>query len=335
MTIWDLNDLFCMRQWIFLAPVFTKEKFHHELENKSCFPFMIRHNPEGKGHYSSVCKVEIHGAHQTVFSSAGTDTTFEAALKAIEKGAGAFAQENKFLEIVRLVNHRHLISPLASLTYRPSDEGGSFLFPWAGGGNLTQAWRGEALRDGVARRRSRDLARWTMTQIHGLCDALKALHSKEGRHGDIKPENILLFHDSDSRPGTLRIADSGLGRFHSSSTSQRGRRGQKTKTSTATSRYAPPEFVINIGVQLPRSQDVWSLGCVFLEFVAWAVWGIKGLDELDRIQNFWQDNEPHKQGIIPTNKDVSSPHRRSISRSLLIMVTTSMSSVLLKTLHID
>jgi hypothetical protein len=42
--------------------------------------------------------------------------------------------------------------------------------------------------------------------------------------------------------------------------------------------------------------------------------------------------EPHKQRIIPTNQDVSAPHSRSISRSLLTIVTTSMSSVIPKTL---
>ncbi|KAM0332207.1 hypothetical protein ACHAQA_002482 [Verticillium albo-atrum] len=293
---WDLDDIdmFGLRQWTFLAPVFSPEKFHHELEDDTCLPFIIHHSHRDRGHYSSVYEVAIHKAHQTVFPSGGSEIAFKAALKEIQKGAEAFAQEKEFLDIVRLVEHHHLIRPLASFTYRQSDDRGSFLFPWADGGNLAQAWRGEKLRDGAARRSNRHLADWALTQIHGLCGALRALHSKEGRHGDIKPENILLFHDSASTPGTLKIADFGLGRFHANVTSERKRREQKTRTNTATSRYAPPEFVLNIGGQLPRSQDVWSLGCVFLEFVTWAASGIKGLDELSRggMHHFWQDNGP-------------------------------------------
>jgi len=98
-----------------------------------------------------------------------------------------------------------------------------------------------------------------------------------GRHGDLKPENILWYVEVD-KPGTasvLQIADLGLGRFHR--LESRSRVDPKTVAGSQT--YMPPELPLNKLVS--RKYDIWSLGCVFLEFITWLVRGSAGLEKFN------------------------------------------------------
>ncbi|KAF3025515.1 hypothetical protein E8E14_008418 [Neopestalotiopsis sp. 37M] len=86
-----------------------------------------------------------------------------------------------------------------------------------------------------------------------------------GRHGDVKPENLLWFNNET----LIVIADFGLTRFHSA---QAGSALTIPKNLRGFSRtYRPPEF----SLEAPVSQkcDVWSLGCVYLEFITWYLLG--------------------------------------------------------------
>ncbi|KAK0732547.1 kinase-like domain-containing protein [Apiosordaria backusii] len=99
------------------------------------------------------------------------------------------------------------------------------------------------------------------------------------RHGDLKPDNILRFKkpktDKSSWLGTLKIADLGLAKQHAFATA---RRNEMTNQKYTTSHYEAPEAVANS--RLPRSRrfDIWSMGCVILEFVIVILYGNKGLD---------------------------------------------------------
>jgi serine/threonine protein kinase len=100
---------------------------------------------------------------------------------------------------------------------------------------------------------------------------LKVAESEEkfGRHGDIKPENILWFSEIEGvlEGGILQIADMGLGRFHR--LDSRSRVDPRSISGSPT--YSPPE--IAMGLDVSRAYDIWSLGCVFLEFVTWLLGG--------------------------------------------------------------
>ncbi len=94
-----------------------------------------------------------------------------------------------------------------------------------------------------------------------------------GRHGDIKPENILWFlgGDLDSPDeGALVIADFGLSDTHRRET----RSHIRVVTGSAT--YEPPEVMTSNFVS--REYDIWSLGCTFLEFATWLLCGWNVLD---------------------------------------------------------
>ncbi|WKT38280.1 Protein kinase domain [Fusarium oxysporum f. sp. vasinfectum] len=211
-----------------------------------------------------------------------------------------FVREMEILRIVQQIVLRnqqlHLVTPISSYsTHGPGESKGFLLFPWANGGNLKVFWKLDENKDGVVSKinldQPPDRMVWTFQQMAGLCKALVELHShpfpsggKDAncRHGDLKPENILAFREGGT--DVLRIADLGLAKFHLKSTSDRKRAKEYTETVTGTTQYMPPEFHVN--GQISRRHDVWSLGCIFLEFIIWTAWGLEGLDKFN-----WRDNE--------------------------------------------
>lgn len=198
-----------------------------------------------------------------------------------------FWQENETLSIIRSLNNDHLIKPIASFQYK-GEQHGSFLFPWAKGGNLRELWATEETRP----LHNKEMMCWVMKQLCGLCHALSILHETNHRHGDLKPENILLF-DEGGYKGTLRIADVGLAKFHEPSTQERIDLNQASRTMTGTTRYVSPEF-IHRKLAIPRVFDVWALGCVFLEFLIWTLYGNRVLQEFYRLNflHFWEETAP-------------------------------------------
>jgi serine/threonine protein kinase len=96
-----------------------------------------------------------------------------------------------------------------------------------------------------------------------------------GRHGDIKAENILHFVDDtvDNDLGSLVIADFGLTDFHKRATRSEVPAGHVTGSPS----YEPPELMLHS--KISRAYDIWSLACVYLEFITWLVCG---WDDLER-----------------------------------------------------
>ncbi|KAM5348937.1 hypothetical protein ACJ41O_008760 [Fusarium nematophilum] len=97
------------------------------------------------------------------------------------------------------------------------------------------------------------------------------------RHGDLRPDNILQFRDS-TWLGTLKIADFGLAKQHALATSHQD---EHTQRKYSTSQYEAPEVITNCNLRLPRSRrhDIWSMGCIILEFAIWLLYGYDGLDK--------------------------------------------------------
>jgi serine/threonine protein kinase len=194
-----------------------------------------------------------------------------------------FHQEEDTLSVIQKINHPHLIKPIASYQY-DNQENGCFLFPWAEHGNLKEFWKTEKVRP----LKNPEMMGWMLKQMRGLCHALSILHDANRRHGDIKPENILLFEEGDYK-GTLRIADVGLAKFHPEATERRILLKEITKTMTGTTRYLSPEFVHKD--QIPRVFDVWALGCVFTEFLIWTLHGYDRLFDFRKAScaHFWDE----------------------------------------------
>ncbi|KXH67560.1 serine/threonine protein kinase [Colletotrichum salicis] len=282
-------DSFFHSQWQFLAPIFAANCFRHKLHPSCPLPFVVKINHQKAGFFSSVFEVVIHDAHQKVLPMV-KGKNIRVASKEMRIGMDSYYEkEADILETIRNVDNPHLIKPLAA--YRRGDLRG-FLFPWGEGGNLKEFWGAqEKLRPMPVK--DPFLVLWVLRQLQGICGSISALHERNCRHGDLKPENILHFLESDSK-GILRVADVGLARFHLEATRDRN---QPTNTMTGTVRYEPPEF--GLTEQISRLYDVWSLGCVFLEFLIWVLYGNSKLRDFNRAsieEKFWsKDNDGYHQ----------------------------------------
>jgi len=172
-------------------------------------------------------------------------------------------------------SHHHIVEFIAAIT-RGSDR--FLLFRWADGGNLREFWRG-CPRPVLNARLVRDV----VEQLQGLVDGLTNFHAFGGgsyRHGDLKPENIVRVRtkrdgDGGVDVGTLKISDLGLAKLHAIATEFRP---IATSTPYTTFRYEPPEVFtsgdsLRPGPGRSRRYDIWSMGCVTLEFIVWLLYG--------------------------------------------------------------
>jgi serine/threonine protein kinase len=87
-------------------------------------------------------------------------------------------------------------------------------------------------------------------------------------HGDMKASNTIMFSNHQSGQSgdggddwTLKIADFGMAGFQS-------RRGG-TSATARTPTYAAPEYRIRDAPIRESACDIWALGCMYLEFIAW------------------------------------------------------------------
>lgn len=180
--------------------------------------------------------------------------------------------------------HPHLIQLLA--TWRQSQVW-NLLLPWADG-NLWDFY--EKHPDPHP---SLSQAEWMIEQLLGLAGALQRIHRNGsndlqtrfwGIHGDIKPENILWYKDDTdpNSPGKFVICDFGFTRFHSKASRS------KAHPEGGNAKYGAPE-------QGPRSRayDMWSFGCVLLEFVTWYLAGHKHVED-----TFWDLRRKDDRGEV-------------------------------------
>ncbi|KAI9695002.1 MAG: hypothetical protein M1822_000619 [Bathelium mastoideum] len=291
-------------QWTFLAPVFKESQYRYKFHPGTILPFR-KYGAERDGGFSNVVKIAIHLAH---FQSARKETRKEIywALKHAtnsryddrEKFLKAYDEEAEFLEKIGELRHPHLIGVIA--TFQREDVL-YFIFPWAERGNLREFWVHESPR--LDRLQRQELISWILNQLCGLSEAISELYRKNCRHCDLKPENILLFDENQTR-GRLVIADVSLTKFHNLNTELRS---PNTETLTRTLKYGPPE-IFNSMAARSRVYDIWSMGCICLEFLIWFLWGPEDLRTFDSgFRCFWQeDNHAPGKTMARVNDKVIS-----------------------------
>ncbi|KIW78369.1 hypothetical protein Z517_08204 [Fonsecaea pedrosoi CBS 271.37] len=283
-----LHD-FAENQWQFMAPVFKKERYRYKLDGQHILPFVSVGKEKGGG-FSKVYRVTIHHAHQQGYSSSTV------AFKQLDRQSQHAGQERlekmqqeegDILEIIRELDPQdpHLIEVFAVI-----ERGREicFIFPWANGGNLREVWEQENPETN-----NLDWINWAIDQLLGLSVAISRLHhlgleKRNCRHGDLKPENILHFKGEKEIRGKLVIADVGLARVHTNPTYDRAGRNILTIAMSGTQRYEPPDLLDPV----PRSRvyDIWSLGCICLEFIIWLLYGKGGLRRFNEAftqRKFW------------------------------------------------
>lgn len=87
-------------------------------------------------------------------------------------------------------------------------------------------------------------------------------------HGDIKPENILVFRPSNNSSALFKLKDFGLTNYPTKI------KKQVDKGTLITSSQLKLNGIGECGkTAKSRVDDIWSLGCVFLEFITWMCFG--------------------------------------------------------------
>ncbi|KAF9765993.1 hypothetical protein IL306_001646 [Fusarium sp. DS 682] len=189
---------------------------------------------------------------------------------------------------VRQLRDKHLVRAIFAGT---RGKEALFFFPWAQGGDLYHLFLEKSLNTGAF-----DI-KWMLDQMVGLSRALSLLADNGYRHSDLKPANILLFPDKYGNQ-CLKITDVGVSKVHILATS---RRLDGTTAKHTTRRYSPPEFDLlfndrepleeSKNIELSRKFDIWSLGCVFVEFLIWAKLGQQKYKDFDQFMGsdgrFW------------------------------------------------
>ncbi|CAI6097485.1 unnamed protein product [Clonostachys chloroleuca] len=272
---WSLFTIerFYETQWKLLAPIFTPDRSDYNLLAETILPIIY---VKGVSHsnFSLVQEVEIHADNLLHFEQ-GLGSSNRMALKKMQALHDPELPYNtpdeiKAQKLMNAMHHAHIQSALA-FVHRRDDH--FILYPWADGGNLRVYWVQNNIWP-----LSEQLIKEVLEQLLGLCDGLWNMHKMNIRHGDLKPENILGFTKNECLVGTLKLADMGLAKSHEERTRERH---LSTETKWGTIRYEPPEIATAKNKPVSRRYDVWSMGCIILEFLVWIHYGPDGLRQFN------------------------------------------------------
>ncbi|RSL48343.1 hypothetical protein CEP54_012970 [Fusarium duplospermum] len=277
--------IFYQSQWRYSAPVFLNEVFNYQFEpNHIIMPFTwVSARAGGLG---SAFEVRIHQAHQEYFK-VDNNAHIKLVLNQFNPTdlqdsqlLQAWSTESTVAKRIRHLNHPHITNALAAM------EIGSkryLMFPCADGGSLRDYW--STFR---RPRLSRDFVADVIDQLRGLADALDALHRSGYRHGDLKPESILRS-EAGASLGRLKLADL-----------ERVRRSASSNTVL----YASPEVNMPSRAQ-PQLTDLWSMGCIIVDFIVWLLYG---WDELSRfhsgLNGFFQVSGNSSNSQVNVHSDI-------------------------------
>ncbi|KAF4938928.1 Serine/threonine-protein kinase ULK3 [Colletotrichum fructicola] len=283
-------DAFCIHdQWQFLVPVFRESQFKYSFGIQCRMPFLRKQADPKDSLFSTVEQICIHKAHlepgsnsHLSFDKEGHPLVAIKSLKDLNRSNIDFQRaadtEAEVLQMIRDLRHPHLIRAIA---YYTRGNKHFLVFPWAAGGNLRDFWQKDP-----PQKLDADFLAWAFTQLSGLASAMEKLHSSERncRHGDLKPENILCFENTNRTDALaqpwLVIADVGLAKDHNQATEFRI---GATSTLSGTVMYEAPEAVTHKDKPRSRRYDIWSIGCLYFEFLIWMLYG------KDQLSRFGQD----------------------------------------------
>ncbi|KAI0487673.1 kinase-like domain-containing protein [Xylaria cf. heliscus] len=337
---------FCRNQWRLLVPYFDKTINStvglYELDQPCIMPWTgmgeekrgAFTSGQNVGGHAKVTKFHIHPQHHAF------DSDKVAVKELFDVDDTPFHRE--FRSLRRLQTKDHLL-PLYTAFRR--GEKYSFVFPWADGGGLHDLWTREPFRgeNGVFLKTHQlttsaniiqDVVTWVAGQLSGLTGRLGLgfLHNtqditsprptlvvpeedekKYGIHGDTKPHNILYFEQERNGNGNtfglFKISDFGFTGFHSELS-----RSQPQPPGPYSAAYRAPEYGGSTAY-LSRKYDIWSLGCVMLQFLTWLISGPKSLRQFDksRLQDMDQnDLNVRDEKFFMITEDGNAGHKHSV-----------------------
>ncbi|KAF2677147.1 HET-domain-containing protein [Lentithecium fluviatile CBS 122367] len=258
--IWSRSMMydFYDKQWKYLAPVFTPNQYNYNLSPACILPFTSRSGQPKAGPFGTVHRVKIHNFWDQTPEQVPSRENIEQATKQLRGLADALHHLHEFdIEDSDRAELREKSNsdPSSVPAVRVND-------------SLTPT------PDSSRRGRNR-----VNDEHNEVGDYANVADEGSIRHGDLKPENILRFSGQIQGLGVLKIADMSLAKRHSFATQMES---SKMGTRFDAVRYEAPEAVTNAHGARSRLCDIWSMGCITLEFVIWILYGN---DELINFNN--------------------------------------------------
>ncbi|KAJ4246499.1 hypothetical protein NW762_013439 [Fusarium torreyae] len=322
----EMDTNFRRSQWRFVVPVITSTQFTYRLQAHQVLPFLeVVGNPK-EGAFGRVYCVNVEQSHIDVGFSVKRIAVKEITnpTQQHETVAEAWPNEVRVLEKTKSLSDPHLITCIAAIE-RGNER--YLLFPWAQDGNLREYWETPSEKF-----HGKAAITEALVQLKGLATALRQLHyfglpddladlpasvkdeyDQTGinisiRHGDLKPENLLWFLEETTeskKTRYLKIADMGLAKRHVVATQDRS---CLTSTRYGTILYEAPEAQTSDSGR-SRQYDVWSMGCITLE---WVIWILYGNDQLQRfyshLKGYGNDFTPYYQLDAKSSQKTAKVH---------------------------
>ncbi|KAF4448954.1 kinase-like protein [Fusarium austroafricanum] len=310
-------DGFLAKQYLFLPYIIDFDCMQHvKLNSNIRMPFLDLLDGKKRGAHGQVSKVRIHKQYQKWGQRTRCHDRY--AVKRFTADDAAFDQERAALARFSHPNpgHENLIQLLFSYELQSVRY---LVFPCAEG-DLEDYWKDHGCDPSSPQQLT-----WMIQQCHGLASGLAKVHNhfswprhsryhksqNQGRHGDIKPKNILFFDDITDSHGRLVVADFTLMRFHSPNTDY-----TRIKDVNYSQTYRPPEKAAQDDSQVSQKYDIWTLGCVFLEFITWHLLGFNAVrsreptNENERERGFQApDGQEREDFYTSRQQDDDNPHK--------------------------
>ncbi|KAK7920290.1 protein kinase domain-containing protein [Apiospora marii] len=227
---------------------------------------------------SKVQKVCIHRSHHKL-----DDLSDVFALKTFTDDFGPEISRSDFKKELKanrsIPRNERIIPLLLAFEHRGNL---CLLFPWTELGDLKAIWKEHSSprHDGPTGQQVSHAelhsSQWILRECLGIASAVAYIHDLGPHcllHADIKAENILGFLDRGSV--ILKLADFGYSKVVGSASAEVAVKGMAhTKT------YRAPEY--DIQKTVTTKFDVWSLGCLFLDFVTWDLMGYNEIIEFQQ-----------------------------------------------------
>lgn len=226
-------------------------------------------------------------AHSRLFTAQPADADgsprFDYVIRAVsdyrEHRDQSIAQLERFVAAASVACHPNLIVVLDSSLHSASP---FLVMPRLSGAGLSQIMA-------TSTPQPLPVILWTVRQV---AQALASLHQASWIHGDVKPENLFM-----SEQGHLTLLDLGFA-------SQQG--SPKPSAFIGTPRYAAPELLDDTVTSITAASDVYSLGRVLLELLAWSSPTIKNQATIEPVADLITEMIEQDDKARPAAHEVAS-----------------------------